>query len=82
MKNRGPEDEQLLLEIGRTAPNPNDKLIIFDARAYLNALVNKLNKGGFENTKDFYQNCEIVFCDIDNIHGVRDAINKMYEISF
>lgn len=43
-------------------------------------MANRMNKGGFENTKDFYVNCEIQFCDIDNIHGVRDAITKLYEI--
>lgn len=80
--NRGLEDEQLLLEIGKTNPNSANKLMIFDARSYVAALANKLNKGGFENTKDYYTNCEIAFCDIDNIHGVRDAMTKMYEMGF
>lgn len=31
--------------------------------------------------KDYYTNCQIEFLDIDNIHGVRDAITKIYEIS-
>lgn len=55
--------------------------MIFDARSYINAFANKANKGGFENTKDYYLNCEIQFCDIDNIHGVRDALTKMYDMA-
>ena len=70
----------MLAEIGRTnAHNPN-KLVIFDARSYMAAMANRIHKGGFENTKDYYTNSELVFCDIDNIHGVRDAITKMYEM--
>jgi hypothetical protein len=69
-----------LTEIARTNPyNPN-KLIIYDARSQFVALANRLNKGGYENTKDYYTNCSIVFCDIDNIHVVREAISKMYEL--
>ena len=32
--------------------------------------------------KDHYTFCEILFCDIDNIHGVRDAINKVYDMAY
>jgi myotubularin-related protein 3/4 len=70
----------MLNEIAKTnVINPN-KLIIYDARSYLNAFANHVIGGGFENTKD-YQNCEIEFCDIDNIHAVRDAILKMYDLN-
>ena len=41
---------------------------------------NRLNKGGFENVVDHYTNCEINFLNIDNIHGVRDALSKVYEV--
>lgn len=71
----------MLTEIAKTSPDPSKKLIIYDARSYINALANRVNKGGFENTKDHYTNCEIKFCDIDNIHGVRDAIKLVYEMS-
>lgn len=49
----------MLVEIARTNSFNHNKLIIFDARSQLNALANRLNKGGYENTKDFYTNCEI-----------------------
>ena len=78
---RSLEEELYLVEIGRTNPDPSKKVVIYDARSYINAFANKVNKGGFENVKDHYTNCEIIFCDIENIHGVRDAINKIYEMS-
>ena len=62
------------------------KLIIYDARPYINALANrciiyllKLKGAGFENI-NYYSNTEIKFCEIDNIHSVRDSINKLYSL--
>lgn len=45
----------------------NSKIMIYDARPKLNAQANRIKGGGFEDMK-YYRNCEIVFCDIDNIH--------------
>lgn len=56
-----------------------DKLVIFDARPYLNAVANKANGGGFENV-GHYENTELVFCDIDNIHAVRNSLNKLQQL--
>ena len=57
LTNRSLEDERMLTEIARTNPyNPNS-LIIYDARSLLNATFNRLNRGGYENTKDYYTNC-------------------------
>lgn len=81
LTNRNSDDEIMLTEIARTNPNGPNKLVIYDARSYINAMANRMNKGGFENTKEYYTNCEIEFCDIDNIHGVRDAITKVYDMS-
>jgi hypothetical protein len=71
----------MLVSIGNTNPHNPNKLLIYDARNYYNAMANKMNKGGFENVTDHYTNCQIDFLDIDNIHGVRDAITKMYDIA-
>jgi protein tyrosine phosphatase len=54
----------------------SSKLIIYDARPYLNAVANRMKGAGFENV-DNYPNTEIKFCDIDNIHGVRESLNKL-----
>ena len=56
------------------------KLHIYDARPYINAFANKMKGCGFENT-DNYKYSEIFFCDIENIHFVRTAYNKMKIIS-
>ena len=48
----------------------------------MNALANRVTQGGFENTKDYYTNCEIIFCDIDNIHVVRDSFNRVLDMNY
>ena len=70
----------MLKDIAKTNSNNSQKLMIYDARSYVAALANRVTKGGYENTKDYYTHCEIEFLDIDNIHGVRDAITKVYEM--
>ena len=40
-----------------------------------------MNNGGYENTKDYYTNCQIEFLNVDNIHAVRDSFKKMAEIA-
>lgn len=77
------EDEFLLQQIGKmNRSNPEGKVAIYDARPYVNALANRVNKGGYENTKDYYTNCEIEFCNIGNIHAVSQAISKVYDLGF
>jgi hypothetical protein len=54
--------------------------MIYDARAYVNALANRVTHGGFENV-EYYDNCEIEFCNIDNIHAVRSNYHKVLALS-
>lgn len=71
----------VLQEIARCNVNhPGNKLIIYDARSWTAAHANRFKGGGLENTK-YYTSCEIQFCDIDNIHAVRDAFNEMYKLA-
>ena len=55
------------------------KLYIFDARPKINAMVNRLNGGGFENV-NHYNNVVLTFCEIDNIHVARNSLNKVYQL--
>ena len=55
------------------------KLYIYDCRPKLNALVNRVNGGGYENV-DHYENVSIYFCEIDNIHKARKALNSLYNL--
>lgn len=80
MVGRSTEDELMLKEIAYTNTNNSKSLVIYDARSQIAAYANRLTKGGFENT-NYYTNCAIEFLDIDNIHGVRDAISKVYDMS-
>ena len=55
------------------------KLYIYDCRPKLNALVNRVNGGGYENV-DHYDNVTLHFCEIDNIHKARKALASLYSI--
>jgi len=85
MNNRSMEDEIMLVEIGKTANNDknlinNSRVVIYDARPKINAQANRyIKNGGYEDLKN-YKNCDIQFCDIDNIHEVSRCFKKMYEI--
>ena len=54
----------------------NEKLCIYDARPYINALANRVNGGGFENVEN-YNNVELTFCQIENIHKARDSMDNL-----
>jgi len=82
---RSIDDEDMIAEIGKTANSQNNlinnsRVVILDARPKINAYANKyVGGGGFENLK-YYRNCELVFCDIENIHEVRKCFQKVREI--
>jgi hypothetical protein len=44
-------------------------------------LINQIKGGGFENI-DNYTNCELYFCEIENIHNARSALNKIWSLSY
>ena len=53
-------------------------LVVYDARPKLNAMANKLKGGGYENPYNYPKiNMEIIFCDIPNIHSVRNSYEKL-----
>ena len=82
MSSRCLEDEYFVTQICKLSPNQTlpIKCLIYDARSYLAAYANRVKGGGFENTKDYYRDSDIVYCDIENIHAVRDALTKVYEL--
>ncbi len=55
------------------------KLFIYDCRPKLNALVNRVNGGGYENV-EHYDNVTLHFCEIDNIHKARKALSSLYSL--
>jgi len=76
-------DEKLLTEIAKINPLKNldgsdaGFLNIYDCRPKIAAIGNALKGGGYEsNTKT----SDLTFCDIGNIHEVRDCVIKMVSI--
>lgn len=77
---RSPEDEQYINYI-MEANAQSHKLSIMDARPSTNAIANKAKGGGYES-EDTYQNVELIFLDIHNIHVMRESLRKLKEICF
>ncbi|VDI02786.1 Hypothetical predicted protein [Mytilus galloprovincialis] len=57
------------------------KLYIMDARPSVNALANMAKGGGYER-EESYQNAEILFLDIHNIHVMKDSLRKLRDVVF
>ncbi|KAG8453004.1 hypothetical protein GDO86_004712 [Hymenochirus boettgeri] len=77
---RNKDDEKFLQSI-MDANAQSHKIFIFDARPSVNAVANKAKGGGYES-EDAYQNAELVFLDIHNIHVMRESQRKLKEISY
>jgi myotubularin-related protein 6/7/8 len=59
---------------GATATN-----LIIDARPTTNAVANTAKGAGTENM-DHYKDCKKAYLGIDNIHSMRDSLNKVVEV--
>uniref|UniRef100_A0A668TJY5 Phosphatidylinositol-3,5-bisphosphate 3-phosphatase MTMR2 n=1 Tax=Oreochromis aureus TaxID=47969 RepID=A0A668TJY5_OREAU len=77
---RSKEDEKYLQAI-MDANAQSHKLFIFDARPSVNAAANKMKGGGYES-EDAYQNAELVFLEIHNIHVMRESLRKLKEVVY
>lgn len=78
---RFPLDEKLL-ECAREAVNgvvgpSSRKLLIVDCRSYTAALANRVVKGGGAESEEYYQQTEVIFCGLANIHEIRSSFNKL-----
>ncbi|KAF2073570.1 hypothetical protein CYY_005119 [Polysphondylium violaceum] len=73
------EDEEYLKSI--TESNSNSTVLyVMDSRPMANAKANTLLGKGHENTA-LYQNVELQFLGIGNIHVMRDSFKKLYSLS-
>lgn len=52
--------------------------LIIDARPTANAMANTAVGAGTENIEN-YKNCKKIYSGIDNIHVMRDSLNKLVE---
>eukprot|EP00462_Mataza_sp_D1_P005870 CAMPEP_0175121258 /NCGR_PEP_ID=MMETSP0087-20121206/1070_1 /TAXON_ID=136419 /ORGANISM="Unknown Unknown, Strain D1" /LENGTH=1057 /DNA_ID=CAMNT_0016402783 /DNA_START=17 /DNA_END=3190 /DNA_ORIENTATION=+ len=51
--------------------------VIYDARPRKNAIANKAKGGGYEDTTK-YHCANLVFCNIENIHVMRESLTKLW----
>ncbi|GLD71120.1 myotubularin-like isoform X1, partial [Lates japonicus] len=79
MSGKRNKDDERYLDLIREA-NDTTKLTIYDARPNVNAVANKATGGGYEG--DEYQNAELIFLDIQNIHVMRESLKKLKDIVY
>ncbi|XP_040099087.1 myotubularin-related protein 7 [Oryx dammah] len=72
------EDEQMLQAIRKANPG-SDFLYVVDTRPKLNAMANRAAGKGYEN-EDNYSNIKFQFIGIENIHVMRNSLQKMLEV--
>lgn len=72
------EDEQMLGAVLRSNPR-SDVLYVVDTRPKLNAIANRAAGKGYEN-EDNYSNIKFQFMGIENIHVMRNSLQKMLEV--
>nr|CAB3264057.1 myotubularin-related protein 8-like [Phallusia mammillata] len=78
LNSRSIEDEAYVDLIRRSKTSPNDFMYIVDTRPMINAVANRAQGKGYENT-DVYENIKYHFLGIDNIHVMRASLNKLLE---
>ncbi|XP_033081972.1 myotubularin-related protein 7 [Trachypithecus francoisi] len=72
------EDEQMLQAIRKANPG-SDFVYVVDTRPKLNAMANRAAGKGYEN-EDNYSNIKFQFIGIENIHVMRNSLQKMLEV--
>ena len=56
--------------------NNKEPFLIMDARPKINAVTNKAKGKGYETSKT-YENCQVLFMGIENIHVMRESLNQV-----
>ncbi|CAK8683624.1 phosphatidylinositol-3,5-bisphosphate 3-phosphatase MTMR2-like [Clavelina lepadiformis] len=74
---RSRDDERYVHLILEANPHAH-KLLIFDARPQANAVANVARGGGYEKS-EAYTTSELIFCDIHNIHVMRESLRKLQD---
>ncbi|KAF9578931.1 hypothetical protein BGW38_005028, partial [Lunasporangiospora selenospora] len=87
-QNRSVQDEKLIeaIFLSHIMPSPNGAPVygntttnlIIDARPTANAVANTAVGAGTENMEN-YRNCKKFYSGIDNIHVMRDSLNRLVE---
>eukprot|EP01137_Pigoraptor_chileana_P014937 Opistho-2@70202 len=72
------EDELLVQAIFNANPNKGAQHYIVDARPRVNAMANRAGGAGYESV-EHYTNCRCLFMGIENIHVMRDSLNRFLD---
>ncbi|XP_041050871.1 myotubularin-related protein 8 isoform X2 [Carcharodon carcharias] len=72
------EDEQMLQAISKANPGSSFMYVV-DTRPKLNAMANRAAGKGYEN-EDNYSNIRFQFIGIENIHVMRNSLQKLLEV--
>ncbi|XP_038630603.1 myotubularin-related protein 8 isoform X1 [Scyliorhinus canicula] len=72
------EDEQMLQAINKANPG-SPFMYVVDTRPKLNAMANRAAGKGYEN-EDHYSNIRFQFNGIENIHVMRNSLQKLLEV--
>lgn len=77
---RSSSDERMVQQIMEANAESN-RICIMDARPKVNAIANIVNGGGYE-AETVYENVDLTFLDIHNIHVMRESLRKVKEVCF
>ncbi|VDQ01792.1 unnamed protein product [Trichobilharzia regenti] len=72
-------EDQVLFEAIRNSNPESNILYVVDTRPTINALTNRAQGKGYEDT-NVYRNVVIQFFDIENIHVVRSSLEKLLKV--
>ncbi|CAH8846879.1 unnamed protein product [Trichobilharzia szidati] len=72
-------EDQVLFEAIRNSNPESNILYVVDTRPAINALTNRAQGKGYEDT-NVYRNVVIQFFDIENIHVVRSSLEKLLKV--
>ncbi|CAH8518225.1 unnamed protein product [Heterobilharzia americana] len=72
-------EDQVLFEAIRNSNPESSILYVVDTRPAINALTNRAQGKGYEDT-NIYRNIIIQFFDIENIHVVRSSLEKLLKV--
>lgn len=78
LNNRCLADEAMLQAIIKSTPGAN-RMYIVDTRPKINAMANRAAGKGYENVAN-YENIDFHFIGIENIHVMRQSLQKMVEV--
>eukprot|EP00003_Mantamonas_plastica_P029268 TRINITY_DN68_c0_g1_i10.p1 TRINITY_DN68_c0_g1~~TRINITY_DN68_c0_g1_i10.p1 ORF type:complete len:1216 (-),score=382.55 TRINITY_DN68_c0_g1_i10:437-4084(-) len=79
MTNARSLDDEYLVRVVYDMQPTDENLVIVDCRPKANAVANTLRGGGYESTT-VYENCDMVFANIDNIHVMRSSLNRLMDL--